>query len=309
MDKLKAMEVFATTIQCGSISGAAKQLQLPVSSASRHLSWLEETLGSELMKRSTRAIKLTEVGQAYLAQCQRALEQIRQAEELVQTYQHTPSGILKISCMSHYFENQMLPHLSEFESLYPDIRLDIDVSDKVNDLSQAEIDIAIRGGYMPDERIHARWLCDNTPHLCASRQYLDMFGMPASHEELHQHQLAFYRGPSQILRWGIVRQGQWMAMNLTPYVVTNSGRYIRELMMAGKVMALLPDWATQEDRDNGELVKIDLPQPVCLSTEKLGIHLLYYKPRYQVPKIRAAVDFFTKKLLTQKLITQPDHGL
>ncbi|QUJ69855.1 LysR family transcriptional regulator (plasmid) [Photobacterium sp. GJ3] len=298
MDKLKAMEVFVATIQCGSISGAAKQLKLPVSSASRQLSWLESALGSELIKRSTRAIHLTEVGQAYLAQCQQAIEQIRQAEELVQTYQHTPSGVLKISCMSHYFENQMLPHLSEFEALYPEISLDIDVSDTVNDLSKAEVDIAIRGGYMPDDRIHAKWLCDNTPHLCASQTYLQRFGRPENHQALQQHQLVFYRGPNQILRWGIVQQGQWRPLNLKPHTVTNSGRYIRELMLAGKVMALLPDWASKADRDSGEIVKIDWPQPVCLSTEKLGLFLLYYKPRYQVSKIKAAVDFFSQRLFS-----------
>ncbi|NAX46168.1 LysR family transcriptional regulator [Photobacterium halotolerans] len=300
MDKLKAMEVFVTTLQCGSISNAAKQLHLPVSSASRQLSWLEAQLGTELIKRSTRAINLTEVGRAYLTQCQQVLEQIRQAEELVSSYQQTPSGILTISCMSHYFDSQVLPHLSEFEALYPEIKLDIDVSDRLTDLSKAEIDIAIRGGYLPDERIHARLLCDNTPHLCATPQYIERYGLPADHTELHTHHLAYYRSPKHILTWGIVREGQWLPLELKPDVVTNSGRYIRELMMAGKVMALLPDWSTQDDRDEGKLIKVDLPAPICLSAERLGLYLLYYTPRYQVPKIRAAVDFFSQKLAVSR---------
>lgn len=297
MNKLQAMEIFVEVVRQGSLTGAAKSLQCPVSRISRHLSWLEETLGSELIKRSTRSFTLSEVGSVYLEQCEQALSQIQLADTVVKEYQTKPSGTLRISCMASYAERRLIPLLDGFSHQYPDIRIDLEVSDRVISLVKADLDLAIRGGRMPDERIQAKFLCDNTPKLYASRAYLETFGEPQTLADLNRHKLLFFRAPSQILSWGTVTDGEWHPLNLHPHLVTNNGQLIHKAVTEGQIMALLPDWAVQAEVEIGNLINV--PLPVSVTRDRLGIFLLYYKPRYQIPKIRAAVDYFSTHLCNE----------
>ena len=171
MDKFKAMRYLCQIVQTGSFSGAARLAGVPVSSLSRSIQALESELGAQLLKRSTRHVATTEIGRIYVDQCQDILIAVDRAEGQVGSYQSSPSGVLRISALPLYAEVSLMPILETLQEAYPDIVIDLDLSNQVADLDRDGIDIAIRGGGIPDGRIIAQYIDDNTHFLCASPAY------------------------------------------------------------------------------------------------------------------------------------------
>ncbi|MBL4826370.1 MAG: LysR family transcriptional regulator, partial [Spongiibacteraceae bacterium] len=209
MDKLKSMRYFCSIDQTGSFSGAARLAKVPVSTLSRSIQALESDLGAELLKRSTRHIALTEIGQIYLEQCKDILAAIDRAEGQVGSYQSTPSGVLRISALPLYAEMRLLPILEALQETYPDIVIDLDLSNQVSDLNRDGIDIAIRGGRVPNQRVIAQRIDDNTPLLCASKAYLTQYGTPRTVADLANHKALLYRAPAGVLYWQVEYKGVW----------------------------------------------------------------------------------------------------
>ena len=161
MDELRAIRYFTKVAESGSFSAAADSFAVPPSSISRRIADLEQKLGASLLSRSTRSVKLTEIGHLYLSQVQSAMELLQQSEEAVRCYQAKPMGQLTISVMTGLGDRVVMPLLETFSESYPDVVLDVRLSDEVVTLGQDEVDVAIRGGYVPNERIHAVRLMDN----------------------------------------------------------------------------------------------------------------------------------------------------
>ena len=161
MDQLRAIRYFSKVAETGSFTKAASIFALPPSSLSRRVSDLEKSLGATLLKRSTRVVKLTEVGQIYYKEIQDILHQLEQSNETVRSYQALPMGQLRISSMVGFGERILMPLLDEFSALYPEIVLDVCLSDELSALGRDDVDIAIRGGYAPNERVLAIRLMDN----------------------------------------------------------------------------------------------------------------------------------------------------
>ena len=172
MDQLRAIRYFSKVVETGSFTKAAKVFDVPPSSLSRRVSDLEKSLGATLLKRSTRMVKLTEVGQVYYDDVQHILNQLEQSKETIRSYQTTPMGRLRISSMVGFGEKILLPLLNEFEALYPQIVLDVSLSDELSTLGRDDVDIAIRGGYAPNERVLAIRLMDNRFIPVAAPDYL-----------------------------------------------------------------------------------------------------------------------------------------
>jgi len=161
MDELRALRYFAAVAEIGSFTEAATQFGVPPSSLSRRVADLEKNLGAILLKRTTRKVTLTEIGREYLNQVQDILLQLEQSNESVRSYHSEPMGQLRISSMVGFGEQLLIPLLEEFSRLYPKIVLDINLSDELSTLARDEIDIAIRGGYAPNERVIATRLTEN----------------------------------------------------------------------------------------------------------------------------------------------------
>lgn len=178
MDQLRAIRYFSKVVEMGSFTKAASVFKVPPSSLSRRIADLEKHLGATLLKRSTRIVNLTEVGQIYYNDVQPILNQLEQSHEMVRSYQTTPMGRLRISSMVGFGEKILLPLLDEFSVRYPAIVLDISLSDELSTLSRDDVDIAIRGGYAPNERVLAIKLMDNAFIPVASPAYLAKYGTP-----------------------------------------------------------------------------------------------------------------------------------
>jgi len=297
VDQLKAIECFIAVAETGSFSRAAEQLNRPVSSVSRQVTALEEMLQAELLYRSTRQIRLTEVGQFYLQQCQDITGRLERAREHVNDYQREPSGTLVISAMTAFGERVLVPLIEEFQSLYPRILVEAEFTDEVRDLSLTEIDLCFRGGALPDKRLIARKVMDNNFHPCASPEYLAENGRPTDTQSLELHKGVFYRAPNGILPWWISDQDGDRHCNLEPAVITNSATLLVNHLLRGKGIGMLPLWVLRPYLNDGRLEMLKMDNPPRISPdESMGIYMLYQQMRYQIPKVRCAVDFFRERL-------------
>lgn len=298
MDKLKAMYHLCCIAEAGSFSGAAKTANVPVSAVSRSIQALESELGAALLKRSTRHVALTEIGRVYLNESKDILAAIERAEGKVGSYQNAPSGVLRVSALPHYGEFRMLPLLQEFQSRYPQIVIDLELSNRPADLQRDGIDIAIRGGSEPDGRVIAQRLEDNTHRLCASPSYINKCGMPQTIAELSHHRALLYRSPSQILHWHVERQGAWQRVDISTAQISNSFRVIRQALLTDQGVAMLPSWSIEDEIADGRLCWVPLPEILSIAPmhPASSVYMLYQQPQYTVPKIKVAVDYFKEHL-------------
>jgi len=297
MDQLKAIRYFVKVAETGSFTQAAKAFGVPSSSLSRRVADLEASLGATLLKRSTRMVKLTEIGQEYLQRTQRILKQLDQSDELVKNYQSKPAGRLTLSVMPSFGEQMLLPLVDKFKAENPDIVLDIHLSDQVTDLVRDDVDLAIRGGFAPNERLVAVKLSENQFVPAASQTYLDRYGTPEHPGQLVNHRGLFYRSPAGRLPWFAEIDGQWQEVKAKIELITNAGVWLVEKAIAGQGIVLLPQWALQPYFDQGDLVPLKFNPPLRVSqSPTFGVFLLYQKHRYAVPKIKVAVDFLVANL-------------
>ena len=297
MDQFKALKYFVKVVEFGNFTKAARFFNVPASSLSRRVADLENSLGATLLKRSTRVVKLTEIGQEYYQQVCDVLAQLEQSNEAVRSYQTQPMGTLSISAMTGFGERILLPLLDEFSELYPEVVLDVHLSDELSAIGRDEVDIAFRGGYAPNERVVAIKLMENQFIPAASSDYLAQFGTPKHPLELRDHKGLFYRAPNGPTPWICELDGQWQDVSPPMAATSNGGVWLIDKAMKGQGIVMLPRWVLQGYLDRGELIELKI-DPVVSTTQNpdFGIFLLYQKQRYHVPKVKAAVDFLVARV-------------
>lgn len=292
MDQLKAMQYFAEVAQTSSFTEAGKRFDVPASSISRRISDLEQYLGTTLLNRTTRLVHLTEVGREYYAQVQTILDQIERSESYVRQYQAEPQGKLVISSMVGFGERVLLPLMDKFADLYPKVVLDVRLSDEVSQLNRDQVDIAIRGGYAPNERVVAKKLMANQFIPVAAPSYLEKYGVPSQHQELKQHKALYFQTPVGPTPWLFYTRGQWQDVSPKSVLISNNGKWLVEKAKQGRGLLMMPSWVLQPYLDAGDLVPLKFDPPLQITDNPgLGVYLLYEADMYRIPKIKAAVDF------------------
>lgn len=297
MDKLRALHYLVKVADTLSFSRAARAFGVPASSISRRITDLEALLGIELLHRTTRTVRLTEAGALYLEQVRPGLAQLDDADELVGRHSSTPNGTLRISAMPGYGQRLLMPALQDFGALYPDIVLDVHLSDALVELGRDQIDLAIRGGRQPQDRVVARRLDPNRFVLAASPQYLQKAGMPRTLEDLESHRALMYRGPHAVIKWQGLDEDGWREIPVTPAFISNDGASLLAMACRHQGVVLLSEWALLDYFRRGELVPLTLDRPVSVGRGgEAGIYLLYLQTRYRIPKVRVAVEFLVERL-------------
>ena len=297
MDKLRAMHYLLKVADTLSFTRAAKAFGVPPSSISRRIAELEGVLGVELLHRTTRTVRLTEIGAQYVEQVRSGLAHIETAEELTGLRGTLPSGTLRISAMPAYGQLLLMPALMAFSERYPEILLDVHLSDSVVDLGRDQVDIAIRGGRRPEGRVVARKLDPNQFILAASPPYLARKGTPRTLEDLQDHHALLYRGPNAIIPWQGLDVDGWRELALSLAFVSNDGASLVAMARQHRGLVLLSEWGLRPYLQSGELVQVAMEQPVSVSRGgETGIYLMYLRTRYQTPKVRVAVDFLMERL-------------
>ena len=200
--------------------------------------------------------------------------------------------------MVSFGERKLFPLLDDFSALYPDITLDISLSDELSSLANDDIDVAIRGGYAPDERIHAIKLMPNEFIPVASPAYLAAMGTPEDGFELRNHQGLFFRTPRGPSPWLLEIDDQWHDVSGQPAVISNNANWLMKQGLEGKGIMMAPRWSVETHLMSGELV--ELLRDTALSVNQnpgMGIYLLYQKPKYLVPKVKVFIDFLVENLM------------
>jgi DNA-binding transcriptional LysR family regulator len=209
MDKLAAMTTFATVVEVGSFTGAAEVLGLPKARVSQRVSDLERALGVRLLQRTTRALSLTEDGQAYVSKCQAILQEIDELEGALKGGAVAPRGRLRVEALVSVARWVLAPQLHEFQARYPGIQLRLGGTDRVSHLLAEGIDCAIRGGALADSGQIARHACDVRLGLYAAPAYLQAAGAPQQPQDLARHRrLSWLPGPRDPFAWPLEAGGE-----------------------------------------------------------------------------------------------------
>jgi DNA-binding transcriptional LysR family regulator len=206
-------------------------------------------------------------------------------------------GQLRISAMVGFGERILLALLDEFSQLYPDIIVDVSLSDELSALGRDDVDIAIRGGYAPNERVQAIRLMDNEFIPVASPGYLAEMGTPGNVLELRQHRGLYFRTPNGPSPWLCELDGQWEDVSAPQVAVSNNGKWLADKAIKGQGIIMAPRWLLTPYIERGELQVLYF-DPVLRVTQNtdMAVYLLYQKQRYLVPKVKVAVDFLVARV-------------
>ncbi|WP_028113399.1 LysR family transcriptional regulator [Ferrimonas kyonanensis] len=293
---ISKLRYFNSVVETGSISQASQHFDVQPSSVSRQLAALEKELGVRLLNRTTRNLGLTEAGSRFYQYSQRIVAELDEAQRAVNDLQQAPRGCLRLSMTVGFGEAVVLPLLPSFGCRYPEIELQLELTERVVDLVEENIDIAIRSGQLPDSSLVAKRLQYNNFILCASPQYLQRRGHPTTLSDLSDH-LCIRYGYSGWRDWYCLdERPQRMQLNSELTVDTVNGQ--RQLLLSHGGVALIPYWAVSDDLRQGRLVEV-LPNHRISPTEvPSSTYALYLKREFVAPKIRVFLDYLSEQLGT-----------
>lgn len=294
MSSLNRLLYFNCVVETGSISEASRVFDVQPSSISRQLSALEQELGVRLLNKTTRNIGLTEAGRKYYDYSQRIVAEFDQAKRAVNDLQENPKGKLKISMTVGFGESIILPLMSEFMALYPNIELELELTERVVDLVEENIDVAIRSGRLPDSTLIAKHLADNNFLLCASPQYLAANKTPQQPEDLIHHQCIRY----SYTRWKdwYLMTGEKTKLNLNNGISINSVNGQKQLVLNNTGLALMPLWAIKNELERGALIHV-MPEYVFSPYEEISSTYAIYLKRDMISrKARVFLDFIGERI-------------
>jgi len=225
------------------------------------------------------------------------MSQLEDVDELAGRSNAMSGGTLRISAMPGYGALLLMPALQDFSERYLDIVLDVHLSDALVDLGRDQVDIAIRGGRQPQDRVVARKLDPNRFMLAASPQYLARMGTPRTLADLQAHRALMYRGPHAVIKWQGLDEDGWHELPVSPAFISNDGLALITMACRHRGLVLLSEWGLKDALDRGDLVPVELDRPVSVGRGgEAGIYLLYLQTRYQIPKVRVAVEFLVERL-------------
>jgi len=286
------MVLFCTVVQQNSFSRAAKSLGHTPSHVSKEIARLEARLGTRLLNRTTRKISLTETGRIYYDNARRIIGDAQVVEGHILTLGDSPFGELKMSVpviFAHGCLNRWLP---EFIERYPDVTLDIDVSDRKTDMIAEGFDLLVRIGGLPSSDLIARELFKTDLLTVASPDYLKKHGTPNHPQDLSNHALIDFSFRDAAHSWSFPNpSGGMITVNVSPKIRCNDAEMEKSIAVAGHGIARLPKLAFCREFDSHLLVQIlgDYePKPA-------GVNLIYASKDNLPPKTRAMADFLIKK--------------
>lgn len=284
---------FARVVQAGSFAAAARSLNVDASVTSKHVSHLEAELGTRLLIRASRSLKLTEAGSAYYRHCLAILDEAEQARRAVIDMQSAPRGRLRVSAPPGFIAATVTPWLPEFHARYPQVELDLEASNRLVDLAEEAFDLALRVTDAPAPHLVARKLADMSMKVCAAPAYLERRAAPREPMDLVQHDCLQFTPPGLMATSVFERDGVRVEVPLRGVIRINHVDPLHNLTLAGLGVALLPSHLLREDFRENRLVRL-LPdwRPVV----DTALYAVYLPSRFGMPKLRVFVEFLLEKL-------------
>ena len=293
MDNVKTMRLFLTVVKNGSLSGAGRQMGLSPASVSRQISALEDDLGVRLLNRTSRRLSLTEAGQVYLERAERLIQDMDELRDAVGQLAVRPRGSLRVQSRISLGTQYVAPLIPAFLAKYPDLKIDLWLTDNDLDLVEHGIDLAIRTGDIADTTLVGRRLASSPRVICASPEYWAIHGKPATPEEIRAHNCLTYRyefGAPAALWQFRTDKGQFTNLQVSGNFQTNNGEALRVAALSGLGVALLPAWTVKDHLKSGTLERVLPDFETTVSDLDFGIYAVYLSRRNLSVKTRLFID-------------------
>jgi DNA-binding transcriptional LysR family regulator len=292
MPDFAQIETFVLTVELGSLAAVAKKQGISAAAISKQLTRLESELGIQLLVRSTRKIKLTDIGESYYLQCRRILEEVEEASNLISQVKVEPHGILRVVSGRHFANSYITPHLKEFLLKYPKIELFLELAERIPDLHTEAIDVLIGMSISATGDAIQKRIMTTSYVLCASSSYLTQFGTPQKPVELKNHRYIAHsmRKPDNVLSFN---NGENITIH--PYIHVNDAQTMLNFALDGLGIVKLHHYVAKEHLNNGMLQEL-LANYV---SSELPIYVAYPQHRYTPSKVRCFIDFITDKIASK----------
>ncbi|PCG08310.1 LysR family transcriptional regulator [Sphingomonas ginsenosidimutans] len=286
------MMVFVTVMEQGSLSAAARALQLAPSAVSRVIARIEARLGVRLLIRTTRTLTLTAEGQTYLRAARRILADLTEVEEAIAD-QASPRGRVRLTASLAHGRLYVVPLLAEFTARYPDILVDLNLSDRVVDILGGQADVAIRFGQLADSPLTARRIGETGRVVVASPSYLARHGTPEQPEDLFRHNCLSFSFRRAEPGWPFRRGGVDMAPDVTGSIEANNGESLAQLALAGVGIARIGTFAVKDELADGRLIPL---LEAFNPQDREPLHLLFVGGSTMPARVRVLIDFLAERL-------------
>lgn len=257
MNQVSELAFFIQLNKLGSLAATARELNLTPPAISKRLARLEQRLGVRLLNRTTRSISLTAEGELYLTNAQRILGEIEEMERQVSSSRSEPKGLLRVNAPLGFGRTHISPAISSFVKRYPEVEVQLHLTDRPINLPDNAIDVAVRFGELPDSRLIARKIAVNRRRLCAAPSYLEAFGHPDTPDDLSRHNCIVLRqNDSAFGIWRLNRGKQTESIKVHGSLSTNDGEVALNWALDGHGILMRAEWNVASYLRTGQLVEI-----------------------------------------------------
>jgi len=288
MQRWEGVNEFVAVAETESFTRAAKRLDVSTAHVSRQISALEDRLSTRLFYRTTRRVSTTEAGQIYYQHCRQILDALEQAERSMTNMQLVPQGRLRLTAPVTYGEKSIAPLVNDFVLRYPELDVEMKLTNQQLDLVAEGYDLAVRLGKLDDSSLMARRLASRTLYVCASPAYLAVHGTPHSLSELERHNCL----QGNLGYWRFQDAGHPRNVRIRGNVRCDSGRALLDAALKGVGIVQLPDYYVGPALDAGALI----PLLTHYQEDDDGIWAVYPHNRHLSPKVRMLLDYFVDSL-------------
>lgn len=288
---LNLMAIFARVVEAESFAEAARRMNTSRSAVSKAVAKLEKALGARLVNRTTRHLSLTEIGSMIAEHCFRILDEAEQGERLVASFTTEPRGVLRVSASVAFGTLHIAPALAEFLPRYPNLKIDLTITDRWIDLAEERYDLSIRVMSDPPGNWVARRLAPVHRRVCATPSYFARHGIPELPADLGEHVCLDYTRSGEVGRWRFVRDGVEQSVAIAGPLHVDDDEALSQAVLGGLGIAFLPTFIIGKDLQSGKLQSV----LADYTPADRHVYALYLPTRHLPSKVRVFIDFFAER--------------
>lgn len=307
MDPVSDLDFFVRLVRQGSLSALAREMGVTPPAITTRLARIEERLGVRLLNRTTRRLSVTQEGELYLASGERLLVELEELERMVSSSRAVPKGLLRINATFGFGRRHIAPAVSEFARRFPEVEVQLTLTDRTINLADQAYDVGIWFGQVPDSRLVARRIAANRRFLCASPGYLDAAGTPATPRDLQNHRCIVLReNDSAYGTWHLIRGRKQETVKVRGALSSNDGETALIWALDGHGILMRSEWDVQAHLRSGAL-RVVLPE---WSLPSADVYAVYGERLNLSAKVGAFVDFLAEWFASKpQLATKNGNGL
>jgi len=291
MQDLERMAIFAAVVETKSFSAASRRLGLSKSMVSKKVTQLEKSVGARLLNRTTRAMSLTEAGAIFYQHCKRIVEELEEAKHAVGKFHSEPQGLLRVSAPVAFGTLHVAPALPIFLARHPQVRIDMEIADRFVDLADEGFDVAVRIASDPGQNLAARKLAPVHRKMCATPEYFERMGRPATPGDLARHNCLTYTYLNPRGQWRLKGPDGDISVDSTGNLRLNDDEALSAAVLGGLGIALLPTFIVGKELQAGHLMSV-LEDYIPVERD---VYAVYLPNRHLSAKVRAFIDFLVER--------------